>query len=401
MRLIYCFIVIACTALAADSETTNWSLTLENAAKWGAPEGITRIKKMIATGEYTDHLNRALGVAARWSSLEMVKVLVEAGADARAVGLFGVAERFNESATNSFEIAKYLVEHGAKIDVAVSKTAQYPYKVTPLYYACGNSEELALYLLEQGANPNGANDGDQKALAPIYNAANRGKPNLVKELLKRGVDPNVSDPATGRTPLHRVVLYDFEAAKSLIEAGADVNAVANDYAKSTVLHCAVDAFSNKVAQLDALVAAGADVMKTDKRGRTPLQYARKMLRYCEKSHLRGVEFRGGIEFQRREYGGTIGRLEEYEELAKAGKSPAELARKYLKEDEAATKAEKIKPAAKSKTAKQKSGDSAQAATQSQPQEAAESPAGNHRLLWLFAAAIAVIGIGALLLRRKR
>jgi len=74
-------------------------------------------------------------------------------------------------------------------------------------------------------------------------------------------------------PLHLAAKNRTEAVKTLITAGADVNARNNN--GETPLHCAVYEGSHKKEAIKILIAAGADVNMKGNDGITPLQMAIK------------------------------------------------------------------------------------------------------------------------------
>lgn len=82
---------------------------------------------------------------------------------------------------------------------------------------------------------------------------------IVRELLKRGYDPNARN-AAGMTPLHYA--ENSLAAHLLIKYGADVNA--QDLLGNTPLH-----YANKLPVVRALLEAGASLKVKNNLGETP------------------------------------------------------------------------------------------------------------------------------------
>jgi len=94
----------------------------------------------------------------------------------------------------------------------------------------------------------------------------------VRELL--AADPDVADARTpdGFTPLQLAAFFGAPgAARLLIEAGADVSAVANNPMRIQPLHAAAAGRHGDIAAL--LIAAGADVDGRQQHGYTPLHAA--------------------------------------------------------------------------------------------------------------------------------
>jgi ankyrin repeat protein len=118
----------------------------------------------------------------------------------------------------------------------------------------------------------------------LHVAAGAGCLELVKLLLRLGVDPNLE--GRERTPLYCVAnecASDTgpEVVRELVRTGADVDA-RSGVTRATALHAAARRGHLKVAQ--ALLDAGATVNVQDRKGHTPLQRAINC-RKAEVSHL--------------------------------------------------------------------------------------------------------------------
>lgn len=157
-------------------------------------------------------------------------------------------------------------------------------KCTPLHRAALYNEnaEVVQVLLDAGAQVDARNgffdtcsECTPLQAAIMYNESAE----VVKALLAAGADPNARDRA-GFTPLHRAAWHnqDPSVVERLLLAGADLEVRdGGDWSgcrMCTPLHRA--AMSNKnPAVVEALLAAGADQMSESKKGKTPLQVARK------------------------------------------------------------------------------------------------------------------------------
>ncbi|MDA3913911.1 ankyrin repeat domain-containing protein [Oleiagrimonas sp.] len=86
------------------------------------------------------------------------------------------------------------------------------------------AEQLALQMLEAGADPFGAYESGR---TPLHRAAAGGHLALVDVLLSRGSNPNVQDD-TGHTPLHAALEHSrpLPVVRLLVKAGADPEALA-------------------------------------------------------------------------------------------------------------------------------------------------------------------------------
>ncbi|HCO93843.1 MAG TPA: hypothetical protein DIU00_07830 [Phycisphaerales bacterium] len=101
----------------------------------------------------------------------------------------------------------------------------------------------------------------------IWNAAARGNIEAIKQHLEAGTDVDAKEPPGGGTPLLVAATFGrIEAAKFLIEKGANVNATSNDGA--TALHAAAFFCHTEIVKL--LLGEGAVVDAKNIRGETSL-----------------------------------------------------------------------------------------------------------------------------------
>ncbi len=106
-----------------------------------------------------------------------------------------------------------------------------------------------------------------RASTPLITAAFMGKAEAAKILIDAGADLNYQN-ADGSTALHTAAAFGkTEVAKILIAAGADLN-LQNNYG-STALHTA--AFLCRVEIVDALLKKGADKTLKNKAGQTAFE----------------------------------------------------------------------------------------------------------------------------------
>jgi ankyrin repeat protein len=169
---------------------------------------------------------------------------------------------------------------------------------SPFYLPIRNNDLSTLTKLVRDSGPNAL---DARGNSPLMYAAALGSPESMRLLLDAGADPNTANvfAATplmwcagdvakvrlllskdarvdarsqlGRTPLLISAAYDgaTEAARLLVEKGADVNA--RDKSGMSVLEQA--AFSNHIELVRLLLAKGADVNTADQSGFTALMAA--------------------------------------------------------------------------------------------------------------------------------
>jgi hypothetical protein len=156
-------------------------------------------------------------------------------------------------------------------------------------------------------------DGATNKNHPIYDAIEYDHAEAVKEMLIRGVDPNILDDRC-RTPLwHATAKGNSDVVKILLEHKANPNLADKDYEK-TPLHLA--AFEGYLDIFELLLDAGADTTLRDYKDRPPLESA-----WAGEAQVNRREFRGrnvGCDWQalaqRRERLRQIMKLLGYDEL---------------------------------------------------------------------------------------
>ena len=243
-----------------------------------------------------------LHVAARNNKKDIVKFLIDEGADIEARSANGLTPLHEASLYDSFVAMKVLVDSGANIEAKNAdgctplhtmnymdiKTFKYLLECGADKEARSNSNETALHmaarinvkavqaLIEGGANIEAE---DSKFETPLHKATrHRDDDVIVKTLLQAGANTGARDE-DGRTPLHRAMQRNFiKIALALIEGGADINA--RDLDGQTSLHIAATyAFVDLMKQL---IAKGVDYTIRDEQGRTCvdiLKSTKKGIRY--------------------------------------------------------------------------------------------------------------------------
>lgn len=255
---------------------------------------VKRVRQLLQDGVKADtrdgHHVTPLMLAAQRGHDEIVKLLVEAGADVNAKDRASALDEGRQTplhracAAGRLSTAKLLLELGANPD-CLSQSGW-----TPLYLALSSKNaDLAICLLEHGANPNGS---EKSCEPPLYTAAANNDLRMIKELLKRGANPNcgalsattsvecacelmqqgadVNLKNGGDPPLLvRVTSGKLDLLKCFIEGGADVNATDKD--EFTALERV--AWSNPRIEVgELLIAAGADVNRLVSPGRSLLDW---------------------------------------------------------------------------------------------------------------------------------
>jgi uncharacterized protein len=146
------------------------------------------------------------------------------------------------------DMVEVLISAGAKVKVANR------WGVTPLALAVTNGNAgIAQALLKAGADPRHA---VPQTGTPLLTAARSGNPDVIKALLAAGVKADEAEETSGQTALMWAAAEDHLAAvQTLLAAGADVKKLS--IKNETALFFAVR--TGDIALVDALLDAGAEV----------------------------------------------------------------------------------------------------------------------------------------------
>jgi ankyrin len=247
--------------------------------------------------------------AVREGSLEMARILLDAGAEIDRRSANGTSPLVVAITNNHIELAVFLVEKGANIDAAdpfygrtplfaavERRNPDYTRDSAPPVADARDPMDLIELLLARGANPDlranttpfrgffqvSANWASFDGQTPFLRAALNGDVTLMRLLLAHGADPNLGT-FDGATPLmaaagiNWVVAQTFsrsedeylEAARLCLELGNDVNAVNSQ--GFAAIHGAANRGFDRMIQL--LAEHGATLDVPDKQKRTPMTFA--------------------------------------------------------------------------------------------------------------------------------
>ncbi|RYP27389.1 hypothetical protein DL767_007708 [Monosporascus sp. MG133] len=206
-----------------------------------------------------------LSVASDSGQVEVVKLLLEKGADWSIRDSDGWTPLYAAAYNGHVEVVKLLLEKGADWSIRDSDGW------TPLNIASDSGHvEVVKLLLEKGADWTIPNNNGR---IPLHAASLNGHVDVVKLLLENGVDPNAKDDI-GRTPLSFASKNGHSRTAMMLFADERVDPDSRDHYGSTPLSIA--ARNGHVEVASRLLATGRVYLESrDFFGRTPLWYARR------------------------------------------------------------------------------------------------------------------------------
>ena len=194
---------------------------------------------------------------------DVIALLLDRGADIRAVNALGENALFSAAVGKNPAIVALLVERGLPVDAANK------YSETALFDAARWNEDPAMVamFLDLGADQNGDEYGWNTAL---HAAAGNKNPAVAALLLDRGADVAALSDGIVETPLMSAVgAGTLETAELLLDRGADPNQTASSV--HSALHYAARLGKPRMVQL--LLDRGARVGTKDRGGATALDLA--------------------------------------------------------------------------------------------------------------------------------
>ncbi len=172
----------------------------------------------------------------------------------------------------NYELVKKLVEEGADVDFLQEGDG------TALLLAIrGEKYKIARFLIENGADPNLGTKSDGH---PLWMAARKGDIDLVRLLVNQGADVNTKFPGDGSALIQAARMDNMELVTTLIALKADVNMEVKGDGNPLIMA----AKGGNLSIVEALIAAGADINHEVPGDETPLINA------SEQGHLDVVKY---------------------------------------------------------------------------------------------------------------
>jgi ankyrin repeat protein len=223
-----------------------------------------------------------LGVASKWGSLSVVKLLLQANADVKDEDNDGCTALHKAAQGDHVKCIEALLEAHSELD-ARDKGGS-----TPLHHAAYHGRKAAVeLLLSRGSDLNTTSNHNR---TPFFNATrslygdHETAQLLLNELKQKGYSASDINKVTkgGRTPLRQAAHHGFaQIVKGLLECidasdDGDVKATINkgdEKLKRTPLHCAAQRGDAECVRL--LLQHGADAALDDGEGKTALVIAQE------------------------------------------------------------------------------------------------------------------------------
>ena len=195
----------------------------------------------------------ALHLAVLQGSVAAAESLLKGGADIEAETPDAKRPLHLAAEAEDLELLASLLRRGAVPDAEALG-------LTPLHEAVyRDNVDMARLLLDYGADVNSSTDGRRQ---PLFLAAWNKKPNMIKLLLDRGADPDSFFPEDPPTALHLAANNgDVEAMQALLDGGAEVDP--RDFDGATPLFRAVGLGHLEAAKLLLQRGANTRMLRLD------------------------------------------------------------------------------------------------------------------------------------------
>jgi ankyrin repeat protein len=247
-----------------DKDTSNFFSPMECAAL----EEHTDILKLLIQhkekiNDYQKHLDNAFAESIASGNMEIIHLLLDAGADINAV----CASCYEQAAIQIameyayFDLVEELIKQGANVHVKSNMGR------TPLHAVSHfNNVELAKKLIDSGLDVNAQ---DENGATPLHYAASNGEFEMFKLLEDNGADLNMVENEGFTLMMNAARGGNVEIINYLIEKGISVNSVSDEIWTPLLFACS----ENNYEAAEALLKRNAFVNVMNKDGETPLLWA--------------------------------------------------------------------------------------------------------------------------------
>jgi ankyrin repeat protein len=189
------------------------------------------------------------------AEVDRISALINSKADLNAEDAGGMSELMRAIGNGYLEVVKLLINNGA----AIQQSPRYP--ESPLERALNiKNFEIAKVLVQAGVDVNSANTAT--GIRPLEHAIYGKNPEAVEFLLKNHAVPNFYH--NGVSPLNLALRNnDHVIAQTLIQGGADVNAISPDTGFTPLISAI---YAGNKAAVEFLLDKGADLETSSKVG---------------------------------------------------------------------------------------------------------------------------------------
>ena len=231
----------------------------------------------------------ALMIAIANNNFDISKLLIQQGANINTKDEYGYTALMRAAMIGSYEMVKFLLENGANINTKDNdgNTVLY-YNIYYDHYGeeerLENAKKIFNLLIKYGADVNTKDNDGASLLDTAYTTELALNREMFKVLVENGFDLESridggehSPDDYNYTPLMiAAAINDYDMVQFLVEKGADVNTKTHSEYSSveTPLLLSLDNENSSVAEY--LINNGADINVTNEDGETPLMYASKL-----------------------------------------------------------------------------------------------------------------------------